>query len=102
MWYFLRGLWEEDGLTQRELSDRVGSMEPTTQTALRSMGKRTLSFKNAMWWMGERSMFFCEMGRKLEDVPLPQSVKIVERAMHGFSESERKILHRFLVQVRKI
>ena len=26
-WYFLRVLWEEDGLSQRELSARVGMME---------------------------------------------------------------------------
>src|SRR5262249_57263649 len=34
-WYFLRALWNEDGLTQRELSARVGMMEPTTVIALR-------------------------------------------------------------------
>src|SRR6185295_2987772 len=36
-WYFLRVLWTEDGLSQRELSTRVGMMEPTTVIALRSM-----------------------------------------------------------------
>jgi MarR family transcriptional regulator, organic hydroperoxide resistance regulator len=36
-WYFLRVLWTEDGLSQRELSARVGTMEPTTVIALRSM-----------------------------------------------------------------
>ena len=30
-------LWTEDGLSQRELSERVGMMEPTTVIALRSM-----------------------------------------------------------------
>ena len=30
MWYFLRVLWAEDGLTQRELSRRIGIREPTT------------------------------------------------------------------------
>ncbi len=34
MWYFLRALWDEDGLTQRELSTRVGTMEPTTMAAI--------------------------------------------------------------------
>ena len=29
MWYFLRALWDEDGLTQAELSRRIGTMEPT-------------------------------------------------------------------------
>src|ERR1700688_518316 len=36
-WYFLRVLWTNDGLSQRELSARVGMMEPTTVIALRSM-----------------------------------------------------------------
>src|SRR5207302_3770765 len=41
-WYFLRMLWTADGLTQRELSARVGMMEPTTAVALRSMERSQL------------------------------------------------------------
>ena len=41
-WYFLRALWEQDGLTQRELSRRVGMMEPTTVTAVNAMEARGL------------------------------------------------------------
>ena len=40
MWFFLRVLWEADGLTQKELSDRVGMMQPTAVAALRSMEKQ--------------------------------------------------------------
>jgi DNA-binding MarR family transcriptional regulator len=36
-WAFLRILWERDGLTQRELSEMAGVMEPTTFAALRAM-----------------------------------------------------------------
>ena len=36
-WTFLRILWEGDGLTQRELSDEAGVMEPTTFSALKAM-----------------------------------------------------------------
>ena len=48
MWFFLRALWEEDGLTQRELSRRIGMTEPTTVSApmmpsLLSPGKRVPS-----------------------------------------------------------
>jgi len=39
-WSFLRILWEDDGLTQRELSARAGVMEPTTYAALKEMEKR--------------------------------------------------------------
>lgn len=38
-WTFLRVLWESDGLTQRELSDQAGVMEPTTFAALKAMEK---------------------------------------------------------------
>src|ERR1700752_3162235 len=41
-WYFLRVLWITDGLSQRELSARVGMMEPPTVIALRSMEKSGL------------------------------------------------------------
>jgi DNA-binding MarR family transcriptional regulator len=41
-WYFLRVLWTTDGLSQRELSARVGMMEPTTAVALRSMERSQL------------------------------------------------------------
>ena len=36
-WAFLRILWERDGLTQRELSEMAGVMEPTTFAALKTM-----------------------------------------------------------------
>ena len=36
-WAFLRILWEQDGLTQRELSERAGVMEPTTFAAMKAM-----------------------------------------------------------------
>jgi DNA-binding MarR family transcriptional regulator len=39
-WTFLRILWEGDGLTQRELSEQAGVMEPTTFSALKTMEKR--------------------------------------------------------------
>ncbi len=38
-WAFLRILWERDGLTQRELSDQAGVMEPTTFAAIKAMEK---------------------------------------------------------------
>ena len=41
-WRFLRVLWREEGLTQRELSRRVGMREPTTVTALKGLEKSGL------------------------------------------------------------
>jgi len=36
-WAFLRILWQEDGLTQRQLSELAGMSEPTTFAAMRAM-----------------------------------------------------------------
>src|ERR1700749_1995362 len=41
-WYFLRVLWIEDGLSQRELSARVGMMGPPNGVGLRGMEKTGL------------------------------------------------------------
>jgi MarR family transcriptional regulator, organic hydroperoxide resistance regulator len=38
-WTFLRILWESDGLTQRQLSEQAGVMEPTTFAALNALEK---------------------------------------------------------------
>jgi DNA-binding MarR family transcriptional regulator len=42
MWYFLCALWQQDGISQRELSRRVGTMEPTTVSALAQMERHGL------------------------------------------------------------
>ena len=39
-YYFMRALWIEEGLNQRELSRRVGTTEPTTASALRLLEKK--------------------------------------------------------------
>jgi MarR family transcriptional regulator, transcriptional regulator for hemolysin len=36
-WRFLRELWREDGVTQRELSERLDLREPSTVAAVRSL-----------------------------------------------------------------
>jgi MarR family transcriptional regulator, organic hydroperoxide resistance regulator len=39
VWYYLRVLWEHDGISQRELTERVGVMQPNTVSALQTMVK---------------------------------------------------------------
>ena len=41
-WYFLRALWQEEGLSQLELSRRVRTTEPTTVSALRLLERNGL------------------------------------------------------------
>jgi len=67
-WPFLRALWQEDGLTQRELSHRVGMMEPTTVTALSGMERGGLirRQRNAQD-RRKLNVFLSDKGRQLEN-----------------------------------
>ena len=83
-WYFLRVLWEGDGLTQRELSARVGMMEPTTVVALNGMEKSGLIRR-------ERNpddrrkihIYLTEKGSELRTTLLPLARQVNERAEVG-------------------
>ncbi|MCB9949187.1 MAG: winged helix-turn-helix transcriptional regulator [Rhodospirillaceae bacterium] len=99
-WYFLRALWEEDGLTQRELSHRVGMMEPTTVTALNSMEKRGL-VERVRNPRDRRKMniFLTEKGRSLRDKLMPCEDEVNKVAVAGLSESDVEALERSLRQI---
>lgn len=88
-WFFLRALWDEDGLTQRELSQRVGMMEPTTVTALNGMERRGLveRVRNAHD-RRKVNIYLTPKGRSLRDILLPCSVDVAREATAGVSEAE--------------
>lgn len=79
-WVFLRILWDEDGLSQRELAARAGLMESTTHTALRRM--EALGFVERRKQAGDRKkvhVYLSAAGRALERrlVPLAEEVNAV-------------------------
>jgi DNA-binding MarR family transcriptional regulator len=88
-WYFLRVLWTEDGLSQRELSQRVGMMEPTTVIALKSMQKAGLvrrrrsadDKRKAQVWLTRKA-------RRLRNLLLPVARHITVQAREGVSERD--------------
>jgi len=76
-WPFLRALWATDGLTQRELSDVAGVMEPTTFAALQAMERRGYVVRRAVAGdRRKRQVFLTARGRALEAklVPLAEAV----------------------------
>ena len=97
-WYFLRVLWDEDGLTQRELSLRVGMMEPTTVTALNGMEKRGY-VRRVRNTEDKRkvNIYLTETGQALRNVLLPQAIDVNIRSVAGVSpddvETVRRTLH---------
>lgn len=102
MWYFLRVLWNEDGLTQRELSRRVGLMEPTTLTAILSMEKRGL-VRRAQNKEDRRRMHvhLTPKGQALKTDLMPLAKFVVATATQGFSAMETKRLLGALSEVKR-
>jgi MarR family transcriptional regulator, organic hydroperoxide resistance regulator len=102
MWYFLRALWHEDGLTQRELSNRAGTMEPTTLSAILIMEKKGLVRRvrnrdDRRKW----HIHLTPKGRALKGKLLPLARNVVDTAVHNLSRSEVAQLLKALAEVQK-
>ena len=101
MWYFLRALWHRDGMTQRELSLVVGTMEPTTLTAIKSMERRGLvrRVKNA----DDRrkiNIYLTRRGHALRRELMPLAREVVDHSVEGFSEADRAAFLTYLKAVQ--
>lgn len=93
MWYFLRVLWVRDGITQSELSRRVGTMEPTTLSAVRDM-ERAGIVRRVQDLSDRRkiNVYLTGHGRSLEGLLLPSAVSVVETALTGMTRREVSML----------
>ena len=89
MWYLLRALWNEDGLTQRELSHRVVIMEPTTMHTIAAM-ERTGLITRVRNEADRRkiNIFLTKKGKRLEQTLLPIAKEVVADVVRGFSEED--------------
>ena len=102
MWYFLRALWHEDGLTQRELSDRAGTMEPTTLSAILIMEKKGLVRRvrnpdDRRKW----HIHLTPKGRALKSKLVPLARDVVDTAVQNLSRGEVAQLLKALAEVQK-
>jgi len=96
-WYFLRVLWTEDGLSQRELSARVGMMEPTTVIALRSMEKSGLIRRVRSDDDKRRSqVWLTPKAKRLRDELLALARGITDTAEVGVSRDELALFRRVI------
>ena len=100
-WFLLRVLWEEEGLSQRELSDRVNTTEPTTQSALLRMEKQGIirRAKNPKDRRANR-IYLTPKGRKLEAKMIPYAIEVVNVAARGMGADDLATLKRLINKVR--
>ena len=96
-WTFLRILWVREGLTQRELSDLAGVMEPTAFAALHAMEK--LGYVTRQRKPDNRKniyVFLTDEGRAMRDKLVPLAEEINGMAVAGLSPDEISIMRRGL------
>jgi DNA-binding MarR family transcriptional regulator len=100
-WYFLRAFWEEDGLTQREISERVGATAPTAVEQLRNMEKRGLISRRGSE-ADRRKVHFhlTEEGRALEGELIAYAEAVNQVALDGFSPGEIGFLRLALMRIQ--
>jgi DNA-binding MarR family transcriptional regulator len=101
MWYYLRTLWSEDGLTQSELSRRIGTMEPTTLGAIQAMERSGL-VKRVRSKDDRRKVHIhlTKKGKDLEAMLMPLAVDVVDTCVAGFSSREVSHLLKSLRWIR--
>ncbi len=99
-WRFLRQLWREDGITQRELSERVGMREPTTVVALKGLEKAGLiTRKKSDRDRRKIYIFLTEHAKELELVLAPMNAEIHEVATRGMTDHEVEMLQTLMRRV---
>jgi MarR family transcriptional regulator, organic hydroperoxide resistance regulator len=99
-WTFLRILWARDGLTQRELSQQAGVMEPSTHAALKAMER--LGYVKRRQLPGNRKTVYVHLtakGRALERRLVPLAKATNRAAVRGLRASDVAAAKRVLIAV---
>lgn len=96
-WIFLRILWTNDGLSQRELSEKAQLTEPTAHTALLRMEELGfITRQNVGGNKRRQHAFLTEKGWALRDRLEPLAVETNALAVEGLSDEEVRALRRAL------
>jgi MarR family transcriptional regulator, organic hydroperoxide resistance regulator len=101
-WLFLRVLWSEDGLTQRELTRRVGLMQPNTNAALKQLARRGL-IRQTTDPDDRRSIniFLTAEGRALGRSLIPIAKRIRDQSVIGLRDKDLAMLTRLLATMKQ-
>ncbi len=102
MWYYLRVMWEEDGLTQAQISERVGLVAPTTVEQLKNMEARGLIERRRSTDDRRKiHVFLTAEGKMLKDKLFPFVAYINAVALEGLSPGEVGFLRLVLQRVKQ-
>jgi DNA-binding MarR family transcriptional regulator len=99
-WTFLRVLWEGDGLTQRELSEEAGVMEPTTFAALKAMERRGYVTRRQIGSDRKKMyVFLTPRGRALKRALVPLAEEVNAAAARGVRKADIAVTRAVLLAI---
>lgn len=97
-WTLLRVLWQTDGITQRQLSEQAGVMEPTAFSALQSMEKLGYLTRQKMPNNGKQvRIFLTPKGAALRNVIVPAAEEVNRIAVDGIPPGDLAATRRTLL-----
>lgn len=99
-WTFLRQLWREDGISQRELSRRIAMCDATTAVTLRTLEREGLVRREVN--RRDRREILVHLtphGRSLEKQLMPVTAEIQALATRNLSDAEVDALGRLMLRV---
>jgi DNA-binding MarR family transcriptional regulator len=101
-WRYLRELWEEDGLSNGELTRRVGRQGPTTVVAVRLLERESLVTVVKSDTDRRRSVIhLTPRGRRLAATMAPLIRAVNEHAMSDLSDAEIRTFKRLVVRIQR-
>jgi len=99
-WVFLRILWKEEGLTQRQLSDRAKLTEPTVHTALAKLESQgVVTRRTESGNKRKQHVYLTKKGWELQSVLEPLAVEANEAALRGLPAETRVQLRDTLILI---
>lgn len=102
MWFVLRMLWDEDGMTQRELGERVGINGPTMVAALNSMERAGLVRRvQNEDDLRKINVYLTERGRRLKTKLWPMAAEILELALSKLTRRQIQALRTMLLHIAR-
>jgi DNA-binding MarR family transcriptional regulator len=97
-WTFLRILWIRDGLTQKELSELAGVMEPTTFSAMKAMESAGLIERRHL--PGNRKnihVYLTAAGRALKQQLVPLAEEVNHISVDGIPDKTIALVRKSLL-----
>jgi len=99
-WFVLRILWEQDGLSQRDISRRLGIMDPSTASTLASLARDGLIERRKHPTDRRQTLVYLSAeGRALRDRILHCAKEINDLAAAGIAPDEVALSRRVLMRM---